>query len=58
VKSRASLADQGFEKILSQTRQLRGRSYGGRVESSLAEIGRTVDLLQPVEIFNGTEFRL
>jgi hypothetical protein len=52
------LADQGFEEIVSQTRQLRGRIYSERVEWNLAEIGRMVDCWQPVEVFNGTEFRV
>jgi hypothetical protein len=43
VKSRASLADQWFEKIVSQTKQLRGRFYSERVESKLAKFGRMVD---------------
>jgi hypothetical protein len=54
----ASLADQGFEKMVSQTRQLRGRISSERVEWNLAEIGRMVDFCQPVEVFNGTEFRV
>jgi hypothetical protein len=58
VKSRARLADQRLEKIVSQTRQLRGRISSERVEWNLAEIGHMVDFSQPVEVFNGTEFRL
>jgi hypothetical protein len=54
----ASLADQGFEEIVSQRRQLRGRNYSERVEGNFAEIGRMVDFWQPVESFNGTEYRL
>jgi hypothetical protein len=58
VKSRERLADQRFEKIVSQTRQLRGRIFSERVESNLAEIGPRVDSWQPVEVINGTEFKL
>jgi hypothetical protein len=54
----ANLADQGFEEIVSQTRQLRGRIYSEREESNFAEIGRMVDCWQPVDVFNGTEFRM
>jgi hypothetical protein len=58
VKSWERWADQRFEKIVSQTGQLRGRTFSERVESNLAEIGRMVDFWQPVEVFNGTEFEL
>jgi hypothetical protein len=43
---------------VSQLGQLRGRIYSERVKSNLAEIGRVVDFRQPVEVINGTEFRL
>jgi hypothetical protein len=52
------LADQRFEKIVSQLGQLRGRIYSERVKSNLAEIGRVVDFCQPVEVINGTELGL
>jgi hypothetical protein len=54
----AGLADLRFEKIVSQTTQLRGRVYSEREESKLAEIGRRFDFLQPVEVFTGTDVRL
>jgi hypothetical protein len=54
----ASLADLRLAKMVSQTRQLRGRIYSEREESNFAEIGRLVDYWQPVEVFNGTEFRV
>jgi hypothetical protein len=50
--------DQRLEKIVSQTRRLRGRIYSERVEWSLAEIGPRVDFWQPVEVFSGAEFKL
>jgi hypothetical protein len=53
-----SLADLQFEKIVCQTRQLRGRILSERVDSDLAKIGRVADFWQPVEVFNVTEFRL
>jgi hypothetical protein len=43
---------------VSQTGQLRGRIYTERLETNLAEISRKVDFWQPVEVFNGTEFKL
>jgi hypothetical protein len=43
---------------VSQRRQLRGRNFPERVEWNLAEIRRMVDFCQPVEVFNGTEYRL
>jgi hypothetical protein len=54
----AGLADLRFAKIVSRTKQLRGRNYSERVESKLAEIGRMVDFWQPVEVFNRTDLRL
>jgi hypothetical protein len=54
----AGLGDLRFEKIVSQTTQLRGRILSERVESKLAEIGRRFDFWQPVEVFNGTDVRL
>jgi hypothetical protein len=54
----ASLADLRLAKMVSQRRQLRGRIYSERVEWNLDEIGPMVDCWQPVEVFNGTEFRV
>ncbi len=54
MKARARLADLRFEKIVSQTRTLRGRFYSKHVESILVEVGGMVDFWQPVEYFNGT----
>ncbi len=47
-----------FERIVSQTRHLRGRNFSERVESKLAEIGHAVDFWQPFEVFNETDNRL
>jgi hypothetical protein len=58
VKARAGFIDQRFEKILSQTKQLRGRILSERVESNLVEFGLRVDCCQPVEVFNGTDINL
>jgi hypothetical protein len=44
------LADQRLEKIVSQTRQLRGRILPKRVEKGLAEIERVADFWQPGRI--------
>jgi hypothetical protein len=50
-----SLADLRLEKMVAQTRQLRGRSLFERVESNLAEIGLIFYCWQPVEVSNGAE---
>jgi hypothetical protein len=49
------LEDLRFEKMVSQTRQRRGRIFSEQVKSNLEEIGRMVDCWQPVEVFNGSE---